>query len=239
MQNPNSLSVRSASNSMFFLSIGCVILTVFLISCSAGIPVQKEPRKVENDTLVVRFSILFIIHGDGNYLYHDTSGNKHIADEEILASAKKVAEKNPLAEVFIFHQKPRSHFLFFFPLRDGEFYYFQNGRLIANELYWRDQVQSNLDIEAEFYEHFRAENIHDKVKMLLYFGHEIPEFDGAGYDASYPDRTFTVHDLANGMKAFTSDSTKFDLLVLSTCYGGTPYTIGIAWTLCTNYNCFS
>ena len=62
--------------------------------------------------------------------------------------------------------------------------------------------------------------------MFLYFGHEIPEFGGAGYDASYPDRTFTVLDLANGMKAFTSDSTKFDLLVLSTCYGGTPYTIG-------------
>jgi hypothetical protein len=63
--------------------------------------------------------------------------------------------------------------------------------------------------------------------MFLYFGHEIPEFGGTGYDASYPDRTFTVHDLANGMKDFTSDSTKFDLMVLSTCYGGTPFTIGI------------
>jgi len=65
------------------------------------------------------------------------------------------------------------------------------------------------------------------VNMFLYFGHEIPEFGGAGYDASYPDRTFTVLDLASGMKGFISDSTKFDLLVLSTCYGGTPYTIGM------------
>jgi hypothetical protein len=62
--------------------------------------------------------------------------------------------------------------------------------------------------------------------MFLYFGHEIPEFDSAGYDASYPDRTFTVRDLASGIEGFTSDFTKFDLLVLSTCYGGTPYTIG-------------
>jgi len=203
------------------------LLVIFLISCSAGVPVQQESRRVENDTVVVRYSILFIIHGDGDYLYHDTSGNQRIADEEVLERAKRVAEENLSAEVFIFHQKPRSHFLLFFPLRDGEFYYYQNGQLIANELYWRDQDLSNFDIEVEFYNQFRAESKPDRVKMFLYFGHEIPEFGGVGYDASYPDRTFTVHDLANGMKAFTSDSTKFDLLVLSTCYGGTPYTISM------------
>jgi hypothetical protein len=213
--------------SIIFLCFGSTLLVIFLISCSSSVPVQQESRKVNIDTLVVRYSILFIIHGDGDYLYHDTSGNEHIADEEVLASAKRIAEKNPSAEVFIFHQKPKSHFLFFFPLRDGEFYYYQNGQLIANELYWRDQDLSNLDVEVEFYNRFCAERKPDRVKMFLYFGHEIPEFGGAGYDASYPDRTFTVHDLANGMKAFTSDSTKFDLLVLSTCYGGTPYTISM------------
>jgi hypothetical protein len=210
---------------MFFVSIGNVILTVFLLSCSASIPVQQKSQRVENDTLAVRNSIIFIIHGDGDYLYHDTSGNENIADKEVLASAKKVAEKNPSAEVFIFHQKPISHFLFFFPLKDGEFYYYRNGQLLANELYWRDKELSSLDTEVEFYKSFRAENQSDKVNMFLYFGHEIPEFGGAGYDASYPNRTFTVHNLASGLKGFTSDSTKFDLLVLSTCYGGTPYTI--------------
>ena len=176
--------------------------------------------------LAVHYSILFIIHGDGDYLYHDTAGNEYIADEEALADAKRVAQENPLAEVFIFHQKSRSHFLFFFPLRDGEFYYYRNGRLIANELYWRDQKQSNFDLEVELYRRFRANNQREVVSMFLYFGHEIPEFGGAGYDASYPDRTFTVRDLASGIEGFTSDFTKFDLLVLSTCYGGTPYTIG-------------
>jgi hypothetical protein len=199
---------------------------MFLSSCSTGIPVQQESHRVENDTLAVQYSILFIIHGDGDYLYHDTAGKEYIADEEALASAKRVAGKNPLAEVFIFHQKPKSHFLFFFPNRDGEFYYYKNGQLIANELYWRDQEVSNLDNEVKFYKSFRAESQPERVNMFLYFGHEIPEFAGAGYDASYPDRTFTVHNLAKGMKAFTSDFTKFDLLVLSTCYGGTPYTIG-------------
>jgi small nuclear ribonucleoprotein (snRNP)-like protein len=63
--------------------------------------------------------------------------------------------------------------------------------------------------------------------MFLYFGHEIPEFGGAGYDASYSHRTFTVHDLADGLKSITHDSTKFDLIVLSTCFNGTPYTISV------------
>jgi len=202
-------------------------VVIFFISCSAGIPVQQKFPKVENDTLAVQYSILFIIHGDGDYLYHDTDGNEYIADAEVLASAKRVAEKNPLAEVFIFHQKPRSHFLIFFPLQDGEFYYYRNGQLLANEKYWRDQELSNLDTEVEFYKSFRVESQPGRVNMFLYFGHEIPEFGGTGYDASYPDRTFTVNDLANGMKDFTSDSTKFDLMVLSTCYGGTPYTIGM------------
>ena len=133
MRNSYSRLVRSALCQRIFLSVGCAALIIFLSSCSAGIPVQQESYRVGNDTLAVRYSILFIIHGDGDYLYHDTAGKEYIADEEALASAKRVAGKNPLAEVFIFHQKSRSHFLFFFPLRDGEFYYYMNGLLIVNE----------------------------------------------------------------------------------------------------------
>jgi hypothetical protein len=66
--------------------------------------------------------------------------------------------------------------------------------------------------------------------MFLYFGHEIPEFGGAGYDASYPDRPFTVRDLAEGLQGFTAATGRFDLMILSTCYGGTPYTIGVLGT---------
>ena len=29
-----------------------------------------------------------------------------------------------------------------------------------------------------------------------------------------------------GLKGFTADSARFDLMILSTCFGGTPYTIG-------------
>ena len=78
----------------------------------------------------------------------------------------------------------------------------------------------------ELYRRFHAESQRAIVKIFLYSGHEIPEFGGAGYDASVPDRTFTVRDLQSGLQGFTGSSAKFDLLVLSTCFGGTPYTIG-------------
>ena len=115
--------------------------------------------------------------------------------------------------------------LLFFPLRDGTFYYYRHGRLLAEESYWRDQGQSRFDPEMELYNRFRAEESPELVRLFLYFGHEIPEFGGAGYDASYKNRTFTVDDLADGLKCITRDSTKVDLVVLSTCFSGTPRTI--------------
>jgi len=227
MRDPSKRLVKSALWPMIFVRFGCAALVIFLSSCSGGQTVLNESQKIEEDTIAIRYSIIFIIHGDNDYLYHDTSDNKFYADEETLAEAKRVAEENPQAEVFIFHKKPASHFLFFFPLKDGEFYYYRNGLLRANELYWRDQEQSNFNLELELYRRFRIKNEREMVRMFLYFGHEIPEFAKAGYDASYPDRTFAVQDLASGLKEFTTDSRRFDLLLLSTCYGGTPYTIGM------------
>jgi hypothetical protein len=211
--------------SILFGCLGCVVLVIFLASCSSIPPTHRKIPISEERAFPLSYSMIFIIHGDGDYLYHDTSGNEYRADEEALAGAKRVAQQNPHAEVFIFHQRPRRHFLLFFPLHDGEFYYYRNGRVIANELYWRDQEQSHLDPEVELYRRFRADNQREMVSLFLYFGHEIPEFGGMSYDASYPDRTFTINDLAGGLKEFTRDSTKVDLIVLSTCFNGTPHTI--------------
>jgi hypothetical protein len=172
-----------------------------------------------------RYSIVCIIHGDGGYLYHDARGNAYRADEEALAKAKTVAERNTQAEVFIFHERRRRPLFLFFPLRDGKFYYYRNGRLLAKESYWRGQGPSRFDPEVELYHRFRTEERPQLVRLFLYFGHEIPEFGGAGYDASYSHRTFTVDDLADGLIRITGDSTKFDLVVLSTCFNGTPHTI--------------
>jgi hypothetical protein len=226
MRDPHSRLVWCATHPVLVVSIVSAVSTVLLSSCSGDLPLRREAQQAEEGVTVSPYSIVFVIHGDGDYLYHDTSGTGYTADEEALAGAKRIALRNPRAEVFIFHQIPRKHFLFFFPLHDGEFYYYRDGRLIANELYWRDQGQSPLDPEVRLYRRFRNGIQRGAVSLFCYCGHEIPEFGGAGYDASYPDRPFTVHDLADGLQGFTRDSARIDLMVLSTCFGSTPYTIG-------------
>jgi hypothetical protein len=216
----------SAPYSALFTGIGYVALTLMLSSCSANLPTQRDFHRAPLGSPASPYSIVFVIHGDGDYLYHDTSGTECTADEEALAEAKRIAERNPRAEVFIFHQIPRKHFLFFFPLHDGEFYYYRDGLLIASELYWRDEGQSHFDSEASLYRSFRGNEKGATARLFVYCGHEIPEWGVPGYDASYPDRTFCVDDLADGLKSFAPDSAKFDLMILSTCFGGTPYSIG-------------
>lgn len=216
---------RPVRYSFFILSIVFAMAVLFLSSCSANLPVQHETRQTVESTLSTNYSIVCVIHGDGEYLYHDTSGNEYNADQEALAGAISVARQNPHAEVFIFHQRPRHHFLFFFPLPDGDFYFYRNGQLIEKESYRRNQEKSNLDPETALYRQFSVDNQRKKIRIFLYFGHEIPEFGGAGYDESYPDRAFNINEFVNGLKGFAPDSEKFDLLILSTCFGGTPYTI--------------
>ncbi len=203
----------------------CLTLGLFALSCSSRSPLSLETSPGEGSALSPSYILVFIIHGDGGYLYHDSDGNDFRADEEALAGAIKVAQQNSEAEVFIFHEKRRRHFLFVFPRHDGEFYYYRNGQLLVQESYWRDQGQSRFDPEVVLYNRFRAPERSQPTRLFLYFGHEIPELGGKGYDASYRDRTFTVDDLADGLKHLTPDSAKFDLIVLSTCFGGTPRTI--------------
>jgi hypothetical protein len=213
------------AHSMPLGGLACVALAFFLFSCGSIPPARRAASPGDEGGLSPRYSIVCIIHGDGRYLYHDARGDAHRADEVTLAKAKTVAERNPRAEVFIFHERPRKHRLFFYPLRDGTFYYYRNGRLLAEESYWRDQGQSRFDPEMALYDRFRAEGSPDPVRLFLYFGHEIPEFGVTGYDASYKRRTFTVDDLADGLKRIAGDSTRIDLVVLSACFSGTPGTI--------------
>lgn len=227
MKSSGDRSITSALRPyrFFFGNIGRVALVLSLFSCSAIPRTQWVNPPVAAHALPPRYSMVFIIHGDGDYRYHDTSGRALKADEEALAGAAMVAVRNPQAEVFIFHEKPRKHTLLFFPRRDGKFYYYRQGQLLATESYWRDQGRSRFDSVVERYQRFSAGEAAQPVKLFFYFGHEIPEFDGAGYDASYSHRRFVVNDLAGGLKRITADAAKFDLIVLSTCFNGTPYTI--------------
>ena len=202
---------------------GCVALAMILVSCSSMPPAHDQGGLAESPP---RYSLVFIIHGDGDYLYHDTLGNARRADQEVLAKAQAVAEQNPNTEVFIFHELERRHTLFVIPRHDGRAYYYRNGRLAARESYWRDQGESRFDPEVRLYQQFAGGHARPPVRLLFYFGHELPEFNGSGYDASYSQRRVTIHDLAEGVRRIAGESQKIDLLVLATCFGGTPYTIG-------------
>ncbi len=203
------------------MGVACVALALFLSSCGSAPPARRAALTEGEGGTRPRYSIVCVIHGDGNYLYHDSRGDKHRADEVTLAEAKTVAERNTQAEMFIFHERRRRHLLLFVPRRDGTLYYYRYGRLIAEESYWRDRGQSRFDPEMELYDRYRAEGSPEPVRLFLYFGHEIPEFGGAGYDASYKKRTFTVDDLADGLRRVARDSTRIDLVVLSSCFSGT------------------
>jgi hypothetical protein len=226
MRDRQSRSILSGVYSMFSVIIFLAVLAMVLSSCSAELPVQRVVQQTDMGVQAVSYSIIFIIHGDGDYLYHDTAGQEERADEVALEGATTVALRNPRADVFIFHQLPRERFLFFSLRHDGEFFYYRNGRLIANELYWRDDEQARFGPEVMLYNRFHAQKDQtDVVRIFLYCGHEIPEFGGVGYDESYPDRAFTLCDLQAGLSGFTRDFGKFDLMILATCFGGTPYTI--------------
>lgn len=189
---------------------------------------KLEEDHVQADS--IKYRIVYYIHGDGSYLYHDNDGNEIQADERMVSQAISVAEGLPNSEVFIFHQKSKRHFLFFFPLKDGEFYYYRSGQLIENESYNSNASLQNLDIEAAFFREYASyvPDLPGKIvrNFFLYYGHEIPESGGMGYNPSYPEKPFSIDNLSKALSLFKNASqigdAKFDFLLLSTCYNGTP-----------------
>jgi hypothetical protein len=202
---------------------GCVALAVLLAGCSSTMPPPHDEAVIGGSP--PRYSLVFIIHGDGDYLYHNTLGEARRADEDVLVQAQSIAARLPDAEVTIFHEIPRRHVLFVVPRHDGRAYYYRHGQLLGKASYWRDQGDSHFAPEAQLYAQFAGKQSPPPVRLFLYFGHELPEFNGAGYDASYPERRVTIQDLAEGVRTLARESGKFDLLVLATCFGGTPHTI--------------
>ena len=167
------------------------------------------------------FSIIYIIHGDADYLYHDTSGTSYYADKEVLDQAINAAEGLDNAEVFIFHQGPASRFLFF-PQDDSHFYYFKNGERVKEDAYRRHKDDSFFSEEIKIYEKYRDQDKDSSIKMLLYYGHEIPERNSINpYNITHPEIPFNDSLFAKAVKGFSA-GTGFDLIVLSTCNNGTP-----------------
>jgi hypothetical protein len=200
---------------------------------------------LEEETSVegVRYQLIYVIHGDGSYLFHTRDGTAHQADLRVLDQAFMIAGALTHGEVFIFHQKPRRRVLFF-SSNDGQFYYYRNGERKSEHAYMRKHSPSIWDEEASLFRSYRAgkkpvpTKAAKPLRIFLFFGHQVYETGGLGYYSSYADETFSVHELATGISLFTAHGTglisnnsdqesdkPFDLIVLSTCRGGTPGTI--------------
>jgi hypothetical protein len=197
----------------------------FFISCSSGFPSENELRESSFNVSRAPYSMVIIIHGDGEYQYYNTAGVESSADIVTLQAAQRTAAQNPFGEVFIFHQKPQRNKLVLFPGRDGEWFYYRYGKLVQHAEYSRSSGRSRFEPESELYHRFRLMDQVNVFRMMLYFGHGIPEFDMERYDSSHPERLFSIDDLAAGLKSFQQPTGGFDLLALSTCYGGSPLVI--------------
>lgn len=214
-----------------------MVLSAWLVSCSTAPHVYTNASR----QLPPKYSLIFMIHGDANYVFHDTAGVAHQANEEVLTRAKAVALANPQAEVFIFHEKPLRKVLFFFKQPDGEFYHYRNGELAVTQPYWRHEGTSRFSVQGALYHAHRwkfNEDDNEYVShMFLYFGHEIPEFGKLNYDESFPDSTLTINKFSNDLQSFTNpergsnkieqrtDNKYFDLIVMSTCYNGSFHSV--------------
>jgi hypothetical protein len=219
-----------------FLGVPCAAAAL-LISCqSVHRGLEKEIPAEE-----IRYQLIYVIHGDGSYLYHTRDGKANQADLRALEQAFDTAAALTHAEVFVFHQKSKKRFV----SNTGNFYYFKNGVRKNEFSYERRHTPSFWEEEAAIFHTYHAGSDSNAkialkpLRIFLFFGHQVFETDGLGYYSSYPDETFGVDELARGIAlfgaqgetlssnswAYQKKDTFLNLIVLSTCRGGTPGTI--------------
>ncbi len=189
----------------------------------------------------IRARIIYVVHGDADYVYHDSAGRRRLADRDALAQAMEVGRGARAAEVLIFHQEPRRHR---WSVPGGTAYRFRGGALVETRRYARAGAGSASDskegsgADAAFSAEAalfggpdvaaREAEADSVVRVFVYFGHEIPASGGQGYSRSLPREGFSLAGFARGLARFGGEpaggAKPFALIVLSACRGGTPAT---------------
>lgn len=199
----------------------CFLFLAMITACSTThLPVLNKTNQKP-----INYTIVYLIHGDANYLYHTPQGQPRQADKKVLREAKWLGEHAENGEVFIYHLKQETKILFFFPRKDRTFLYYRNGELVYEKKYSPDSKKQVFNLETKLYHYFHQPMTADSSfkKVLLYFGHEVPVKTGTHYFRSRPDALFSTALFAEGVSRFIEPgAAKFDLTVLSTCDNGTP-----------------
>jgi len=173
---------------------------------------------------VTDYTVVYYIHGDSDYLFHDPEGNPVQADHHALETATEVAENARSGEVFIYHHRPQKRFLWLFPQRSSELHHYRNGNKISRITYRPSKEDEFLQTETEIFRQYHSGKKNDgHPKYLLFFGHEIPAGNAGNYHRTLPGIEVTDESFVSGIEGFLDgDSDKFDLVVLSACSNGTP-----------------
>lgn len=179
---------------------------------------------------------VFIIHGDADYLYHDADGARRRADEEALHQAREAAMRPDAGEVFVFHQRTGA-WRKLAGTRGGTFEHYRAGVLVDKTTYRRRDA--GFGAEAALLRKRVGNGVPPQHLRLAYFGHEIaltsasPDHArGEGEErAENSSRAPDLVDFTDGLRriaeafgrAPSGDTARpYELVVLSTCYGGTP-----------------
>ncbi|MEX1062094.1 MAG: hypothetical protein WEC12_00710, partial [Balneolaceae bacterium] len=129
----------------------------------------------------VGYTIIYMIHGDSDYLYHDGDGNPVRADERIAAEARRVAERAVGGEVFIFHQLPERRIFGLIPDDSRKMIYYRGGEKVSVLDYSSARDNRLFHAEYSLFSRYRAGRSGDDMKgddtegddiktIFLYFG---------------------------------------------------------------------
>ncbi len=200
-------------------------LTALFAGCTTAelITGSGQPAAGEN----IRYSAVYVIHADGDYLYYDNERNPRQADRKVLREAKLMGEGAAGGEVFIFHQLPERKILWMFPKKDRRLLHYRNGELVRTQRYSPRTDDPVLSAEAELYSEYSAGTTSDSLqRFFFYFGHQIPEEGGKGYHRSLPGKEMNTRKFGESLRLFLpSEAHKFALTALSTCNNGSPSTV--------------
>lgn len=214
------LSSKSVYKARIFIAI---TIGFALSGCSSTSELLRE--SAVNETVDADYSIIYYIHADSDYLYHNSNGDPIRGNAKVLQTAYEVAEGAKSGEVFIFYQRPEKKLLGLFPRRSSQFYHYVNGELTGRVTYRHSNKSEDfLTTEAQLYQQYRnPSRINDQDIHFLYFGHEIPLEDGKKYHQTLSEIDVNMESFSRGMQKFLAgDEQRFDLLVLSTCNNGSP-----------------
>src|SRR5699024_9768606 len=200
----------------------CVAFTVLLIfsGCRSSKTIATDNAFSTEESSDLNYRLIYIIHGDANYLYHDTAGRSLQSDEQQHLKDVEVAEKAKHGEVFIYHQRPETKILWLFPRKDRRMLHYRKGKRIHHKKYSPVSETKAFLGESRLYHKYRSRD--SLPTFFLYFGHEIPKDSTASYFQSRPDAQLTTDSFVEGERSFLENSSYFELSVLSTCDNGTP-----------------